>query len=382
LLFNSGIIKAATLTSKIISSEKNGMTRLLSNEDVDNLIDISDVLDALEEAYAEAAAGRAVLGSRSDLVTKGPDDEAVYQLKSMSSTIASLGVGAVRINSDVIAFPEVGGKKRRKKLPLAPGNRWTGLVLLFSNATGEPLMIVPDGVMQRLRVAGASALGAKYMAREDAKTVALIGSGWQAGAQALAIAKVRPVDEIRVFSLTPENRNAFCVEMEPLVGVPIRPVESAEAAVKDADIVLCATNAQSNVLFQDWVQPGMHIATIRDNEIELDAINGADVVAIHDTSSLDLSNYISTHGIRSGDQDKEAGNDPRMAYLSSVPTLADLISGGAVGRNAETDVTCFLNYRGLALQFAAVAAVIHRRAEEKDIGRNLPTDWFTEDVIP
>ena len=358
------------------------MTRLLSNEDVDSLIDITDVLEALEEAYAEAAAGRAILGSRADLVTKGPDDDAVYQLKSMSSTIASLGVGAVRINSDVISFPEVAGKKRRTKLPLAPGNRWTGLVLLFSNATGEPLMIVPDGVMQRMRVAGSSALGAKYMARADAKTVALIGSGWQAGAQAIAITKVRPVQEIRVYSLTPENRAAFCLEMEARVGARMVPVDSPETAVKDADIVLCATNAQSNVLFQEWLRPGMHITTIRDNEIELAAIRAADIVAMHDTSGLDLSNYISTHGIRSGDQDKEAGNDPEMAYLRNVPTLPDLISGVAQGRNSDADVTCFLNYRGLALQFAAVSAVIHRRAEEKDIGRKLPTEWFTEDVIP
>lgn len=358
------------------------MTLLISNDEIAGVLSITDVLEALEEAYREAAEGRAILGARADLNTVTPHPDSVYQLKCMSSVVASLGVGAIRINSDILSFPTVGGKVRRKKVPLAPGDRWTGLVLLFSNATGEPLAIFPDGVMQRMRVAGASALGAKYMARKDARTVALIGSGWQAGAQAMAIAAVRDVEQIRVYSMTRNNREIFCQTMAPEIGVDMHTCESTEEAVEGADIVLCATNSNVNVLLPDHVKPGMHIGTIRDNEIALDAIKGADRTAMHDSASMDFDHYHNTHGLVTKDQEKEAGNDPAMAYLREVPTLPDLITGKAPGRESDNDVTCFLNYRGLAIQFAACGAVLYERAKAGGIGNDLPTDWFTEDVLP
>jgi len=358
------------------------MTILLSNDEIAGLLNIHDVLEALEEAYREAAADRAVLGTRAEIITETTHPDSVYQLKMMSSSISSLGVGVVRINSDILSFPTVGGKKRRKKVPLAPGDRWTGLVLLFSTHTGEPLMIFPDGVMQRMRVAGASALGAKYMARENAKTVALIGSGWQAGAQAMAIAAVRDVGQIRVYSMTPNNRDIFCQQMSPEIGVDMHACESLEEAVEGADIVLCATNSESNVLFQKLVKPGMHISTIRDNEIELAAIKAANHVVMHFSTSMDFDHYNNTHGIEIGDQQKEAGNNPEMAYLREVPTLPDLITGSAIGRESDNDVTCFLNYHGLAIQFAAVGATLYERAKAQNIGNHMPTEWFTEDVLP
>ena len=358
------------------------MTILLSNDEIACLLNMKDVLEALETAYLEAAAGRAILGTRAEIITETTHPESVYQSKMMSSSISSLGVGAVRINSDILSFPTVGGKKRRKKVPLAPGDRWTGLVLLFSTRTGEPLMIFPDGVMQRMRVAGASALGAKYMAREDAKTVALIGSGWQAGAQAMAIAVVRNVEQIRVYSMTRNNRDNFCQQISPEIGVDMHACEDIENAVMGADIVLCATNSQSNVLFRKFIKPGMHISTIRDNEIELAAIKAADHVVMHDSSSMDFDHYNNTHGIKVADQKKEAGNSPDMAYLREVPTLADLITGSAKGRTSENDITCFLNYRGLAIQFAAVGAILYERAKAQNIGNHMPTEWFTEDVLP
>ena len=188
------------------------------------------MLNALEEAYREAASGNAILGSRADLNTITPHANSVYQLKSMSSVIPSLGVGAVRINSDILSFPNVGGKIRREKIPLAPGNRWTGLVLLFSTKTGEPLMIFPDGVLQRLRVAATSALGAQYMARENTRTLALIGSGWQAGAQVEAITMVRNIEKIKVYSMSYENCVLFCDKISPHISEEIYPCRKRKQA--------------------------------------------------------------------------------------------------------------------------------------------------------
>src|SRR2546429_5225916 len=115
----------------------------------------------------------------------------------MDGVIPKLGIGAIRINSDIVTFPRVGNNLRREKVPAAPNNRYVGLVLLFSVENGEPLAILPDGVMQRMRVGAANGLGIKYLARENAKTVGILASGWQAGAQLMAASAVPDTETIR-----------------------------------------------------------------------------------------------------------------------------------------------------------------------------------------
>jgi len=147
------------------------MTLILSNDDVGNLITMPQCIEVLEEAYAELAEGRGVSRTRSDCFAPTARDDALYSLKSMDGVIPKFGVGAVRINSDIVTWPKKGNNVRREKVPAAPGKRYVGLVLLFSTETGEPLAIFPDGVMQRLRVGAANGLGAKYLARKDAASV-------------------------------------------------------------------------------------------------------------------------------------------------------------------------------------------------------------------
>ena len=107
----------------------------------------------------------------------------------------------------------------------------------------------PDGIVQRMRVGAASALGAKYLARADAHTVALIGAGWQAGAQVMAIMATHDVRSVRCYRPTAGRRAAFCREMQQRTGIAVEPCDSAERAVRGADIVLCATNANEAVFF-------------------------------------------------------------------------------------------------------------------------------------
>ena len=194
--------------------------------------------------------------------------DALYSLKSMDGIAPSLGVGAVRINSDIVTWPERAGNVRREKVPAAPGGRWVGLVLLFSSETGEPLAILPDGYLQRLRVGATNGLGARYLAREDARTVGLLGSGWQASGQLMAIAAVRLITKVRCYSTSAAGREAFAARMSHELGVEVEPVESADAAVRGADVVLCATNSIEHVLFQRQVEPGMHLSSIKRPEIE------------------------------------------------------------------------------------------------------------------
>src|SRR5262249_50914410 len=150
------------------------MTLVLSNEDIETLLTITECMDVLERTYIEMSEGRGVNRVRSDCLVPTKREGAIYSLKSMDAVIPELGVGAVRIDSDIVTSPRHGANCRRVKVPLAPHGRYVGLVLLFSSETGEPLAIMPDGVLQRIRVGATNGLGVKYLARKDAKAVGIL----------------------------------------------------------------------------------------------------------------------------------------------------------------------------------------------------------------
>ena len=358
------------------------MTLILSNDDVGKLVTMPDCIDVLEEAYRELAEGRGVSRTRSDCITPTSScEDALYSLKSMDGVIPKLGVGAIRINSDIVSWPKRGNNIRREKVPAAPGGRYVGLVLLFSTENGEPLAIFPDGVMQRLRVGAANGLGVKYMARKDAKTVGILGSGWQAGAQLMAVCAVRPIETIRCFSPNAVNREAFAAQMSDLLGVAVMPVASPEDAIKGADIAMCGTNTLDPVFFAHWVEPGMHLSSIKRPEIEPNAIKRADRVIIHTNDATPI--HVLTKDLVVPEKaDGRGWEVAEEINFDKLPTLPDLIVGRVDGRRSDREITCFINNIGLGYQFAAAGSLLYRKAKEHGAGHDLPTDWFTEDVHP
>lgn len=358
------------------------MTLILDNQNIRDLLTMDDVIEVLEIAYKELAAGRGAVRRRSDtFVPSDTAPDAIYALKTMDGIAPALGVSAIRLNSDIITHPVDQGKRRRVKIPAAPGNRFTGLVLLFSTATGEPLAIFPDGQVQPMRVAGTSALGVKYLARQNARSVALIGTGWQAQTQLAAIGKVREIADYRVYSTRKENRDRFAMEWSEKLGIQIRACETAEDAVAGADIVLCATNSLDHVVRPDWLEPGMHISSIKSPEISADVIEQCDVTVCHVRHGS--PSYESAGG---AELPKTSGNDvetlARRIGLDEMPMLADIIGGKAPGRTSASQTSCFLNILGLGYQFAAVGSVLYRKAVEAGVGHDLPTDWFTQIETP
>ena len=357
------------------------MTLILSNDDVEKLLTMPECIDVLEEAYVELAAGRGVSRTRSDCITPTTRPDAVYGLKSMDGVIPKLGIGAVRINSDIVTFPKRGNNIRREKVPAAPNARYCGLVLLFSSENGEPLAIMPDGVMQRMRVGAANGLGVKYLARPDAETVGILGSGWQAGAQLMAVCAVRKIKTIRCFSPNPANREAFTAQMSARLGVEVVPVGQTEDAIAGADIVMCATNTLDNVFFERWVHPGIHLSSIKRPEIETKALKRADRIFLHTHDATPI--HVTTRDLAFAEKNEQRGwaMDVDLDF-QRLPTLPELIAGQVEGRKSAGEVTCFMNNLGLGYQFAAAGAVVYRKAKADGVGHELPTDWFTEDVHP
>ena len=357
------------------------MTLILSNDDVEKLLTMPECIDVLEEAYVELAEGRGVNRTRTDCITPTSNPDAVYGLKSMDGVIPKLGIGAIRINSDIVTFPKKGNNVVRHKLPAAPNARYTGLVLLFSSENGEPLAIFPDGVMQRIRVGAANGLGIKYMARQNANTIGMLGCGWQAGAQLMAACAVRDIKSIRVFGPTKANREAFAEQMSATLNIDVKPVDQPEEALQGVDIAMCASNSLDAIFFERWVEPGMHITSIKLPEIEVNALKRADRLVLHAHEQSPV--HITTKDLKYAKTANEhAWTAPKEFDFNKLPTLPDLIVGNAQGRNGDGEVTCFLNNIGLGYQFAAAGSVVYRKAKDSGLGHNLPTEWFTEDVHP
>jgi len=351
------------------------MTLILTNDEVRRLLTMEACLEILEDAYREQAEGRAMNQLRHDTAMPVPEmpNEGRYEFKTMVGVLPKYGVSALRMSSSIVHHPVTNGQKRVEKLPVAPGGRWVGMVQLYSTLTGEPLAIMPDGYLQRTRVAASSGIAAKYLARQDASVLGLYGAGWQARAQVEALARVRRIQKVKVYSPTKSNRVAFAEEMEPVIGVPIEPVDKPESVTKGADIVACATNAREIVLPAKWIEKGMHITDVKRIEIERAALERVDRVVIHQRLA-----YETRIGGR-GQYGVLEESEWRDADFERYPLLEDVIVGKAPGRRQQEEITYFWNNAGLGLQFAAAGYVIFKRAKEEGMGREIPTDWLTQE---
>ena len=356
------------------------MTLVLGIEEQQEILDMKSVMSALEVLYSEEANGRAINRQRSDTIVT--NHTGVYGLKSMDGVVPIFDVGAVRINSDVITWPEINGTKRRVKVPAAPGNRWVGLILLFSVSTGEPLAIFPDGFIQKMRVGGTSGLGVKYMSRTDSKVLGIVGSGWQASAQLSAAFQVRDFDEAYIYSPTRDNLEKFIAEMSPSFDTPLIPAINVDEVVEKADVLLCATNSLKPVIDGNKIRHGQHLGSIKPCEFDATAYKSVDRLAIHTRNTKPLHQVMD-----SVDMEELAEDQGWAAFEGSInwdemPTLAQIIAGKQSGRERDDEITCFVNNLGMGIQFAAVGAKVLELARAKGIGHELPTEWFTQSVHP
>lgn len=363
---------------------------ILNNEEIESLLSVEVSLQLLGQAYKELAEGRAVNRPRTDLYLPSTTSGGVYAFKSMEGGLVEPPVVALRLNSDVVRWEERAGRIVKEKIPRAPGEKWVGLILLFSAETGEPLAIFPDGVIQRWRVAGTGALAARYLARQDSTILGIFGSGWQASAHVPMMCGVRKIKKVKVYSPTKSNREAFAEEMEKKVRLPVEAMEMAEDVAHEADILVAATNAITRVIAPEWLRPGVHVTCVKDSELGEETIRKADRLVIH-SRKFAPENYIA------GCDEKVDAHEPvdfltkkaegplpvaPSPFWVAAPELKDLVGGKVSGRQSADEITCFLNNIGLGLQFAALGWAVYTGARSKGIGREIPTDWFLESVHP
>jgi alanine dehydrogenase len=363
------------------------MTRVLSNDDAEKVLTMGGAIAALEELYRDLGKGSAVNRPRSDLFTPtatetGADMPSAHQFKTLDGAIPRLQVASIRVTSDVVAFPEVNGTRRRIKIPAAAGKRFVGLVFLFSTSTGELIAIVQDGLLQRFTVGAINAIGAKYLARADAATVGLIGAGGQAGPQLAALKEIRPIRRVRVYSPVQAEAAAFAESAAAAYGLEVTAVATPQAAVAGADIAVTATNSRTPFFPADWLESGMHLSCMQRDEAKDDCFSAADIVVFH--TRLKEREYASTDFAAMEAKHKFVIRDhpPGSLDWDKFADLGELVAGKIEGRARPEQRTCFLNSTGIGAQFTALAHLIYSKSRERGLGHELPGDWFTESIQP
>lgn len=356
---------------------------VITNEEIEGFLEMPACVEALEGAYRDLGNRDAVDVPRQDGVVDNPRPGAVHALKTMSGSWPAAGLAALRLNSDVVHWPEIEGSPRRVKIPLSQGDRYNGLVLLFSTDTGELLAIFNDGFVQKTRVGGSSGVAAKYLSREDSSVLGLLGSGWQATGQIEAMAAVRPLKLVKVYSPTEANCAAFADTYSRRLGIEVRPVKSAEEAADGADILASATNSMTPTITPDMVKPGMHVTSVRGSEIPIDVLKMADRLAVntHDPVSAYAARGWPEEipEFRNGDYSRP---DIGVFDIHKVPELKDIVAGREPGRRAAKEITCFHNYKGMGLQFAAIGSIVYAEARKRQLGLTVEDRYFSQSVHP
>ncbi len=314
------------------------MTLLLSEEEVESLLDMSTTLDAVEAVLRDQAEGRATNRARRRV---------------------SLPTGG--LNYMAAGAPELEALGIKVYTVARTGARF--YTMLFDSEGGELLSIMQSDKLGQLRTGAASGVATKYLAREDAKTLGIYGAGWQAESQLEAIVAVRDIERVIVHSRSEESRKAFAERMGERLGMDVETTHAAEEPAAQ-DIVVTATSAREPVLRGEWLRPGAHVNAVGSNflfksEVDRDTIRRASFVCVDSREEL---------GLEAGDLmlPLETGT----ILPEAVYEIGQVIAGHLPGRHGPEDITFFAS-QGLALEDVAAARVVYDRAIAQDVGRDI-----------
>ena len=306
----------------------------LTEQDVRGLLPMKESIDLMQTAFERLASGEALNQPRRRLIL--PTGSVLHYMAGSDGQYYGAKVYATN-----------------------PRHGAHFLFLLYRAADAQPLAILEANHLGQIRTGAASGLATRFMAREDTATLAIIGSGFQARTQLEAMLAVRQISDVRVWSRNPAKRDAFAAETNT------RAVETAEEAVRGAQIVVTATYAKDPVLSAEWIAPGTHINAMGSNqanrrEIPSELVHRADSIAV---------DSIEQARMESGDLlmalDDDGWSSPRIVELK------DVVTGRVQARTAPEQITLFKS-NGLAVEDVIAAAFVYQQARAAGIGSPVP----------
>lgn len=354
------------------------MTIIITDEDVRRLLSMRECIDAMRVAFRDFAAGTAVNRPRMRYLAEHPDPDRRYLANVHVGAVPSAGIACVRAGSQIIRPPTAGRERRTYENPHA--FNW-GFVVLFSIETAEPLALLHEFHLSGMRVGATTAAAVDEVARPDAQVLGLFGTGKQAHCALEAIALVRPIRRVNVYSPDPEHRAMFAQEMSR-DGLAVTAVTDARAAVEGADVVCCATSVMAPVFDGDWLEDGQLVVSIANSDVT------------NKRSEVDRRTYERANCIIVNDWESVIDNDqtellePIAAGIigrDRVHELGELFNGKVSIKqpqrgDARKGVIYYKNNSGLAIQFAAAGGILYRKAAAEGSNRVIPTEWLGSDL--
>jgi len=309
---------------------------LLSQQEVEELLDLDALIDALADAHRELSEGKASMPPRIAAFA-----ERNGLLGAMPAYLPSAGLTC-------------------KLVSLFPDNRdrhtHQALIAVFDPTNGTPIALIDGTYITATRTAAGSALATRLLAREDARVLAILGAGVQARTHADALRRVRRFEEVRVASRDQRRAEAVAAEIGGTAA------SSFEEAVRGADVVAATTHATEPIVLRDWLEPGVHVNSVGANpagrgEVDQAIVRDAAVVAVEYRESTLAAPPAGASEFRDG----APGN---------VVELGELVAGTKHGRTSPEQISLYKSV-GVAGQDAAAAALVRAAARERSVGREI-----------
>jgi alanine dehydrogenase len=324
---------------------------VLTRRDVEALLDLDALIDALAAAMADLSAGRASVPDR--VAALVPGQEAF--LAAMPGYVPS---------PDVLMA---------KLVSLFPRNAGTGLpthqavIAVFDPGTGAPAALLDGTAITAARTGACSALSARLLAREDAAVLAILGTGVQARSHASAMCRVRPIRQIRIAGRSPARAADLAAELSGALLVAAEAVPSYREALDGADIACAATHTAEPVIRRSWLSPGTHITSVGFNPAgrEIDDATIAAALVCVESRQAALAPF------------PAGSNDLLIPIREGIITaghihaeLGELVAGQKPGRSSHEQITLYKSV-GVAVQDAAAAALVIAAARERGAGQQI-----------
>jgi ornithine cyclodeaminase/alanine dehydrogenase-like protein (mu-crystallin family) len=325
------------------------MAVFLSEADIAALVTMKDAIAAVAEVFKIRGAGAVINPPRQQIDIPGG------YLRLTSAIVSPMKKIAVKVSSSMVFASESGR-----------------VLLLVSSETGRVEAIIEVFRLGALRTAAASGVATDLLARPDADSIGLFGTGRQAKTQLAAVCAVRPIERILATGRNAERLAAFCAEMTGELGIPVTAAKQP-AELYDCSVLVAATTAKDPVIFGNHVKPGTHINAIGANRLERREIDD-DVIprcAVVTVDNKEQSKKESAALLRAVEQKTLAWDD--------VSELGDLMTADGEKHLATTrtpEAITLYNSHGVAMEDVALATKAYELALEKGVGLEVP---FTPD---
>jgi len=316
------------------------MPLFLNESDVRQLLDMPLAIEAVEEAHRELSLAKAIDVPRQR--TRLPQT-ALHILQGALPGCDAIGYKAYTSNRSGVRF----------------------LVHVFSAASGKLRVVLEADLLGMMRTGAASGVATRWLARPDAEILGLFGSGWQSEGHLEAIAAVRPLRRVKVFSRNEERRATFCAKMSQRLKIDVVAAGSPEETVRGSDIVSTVTTASAPLFDAKWLSPGTHINAAGSNSLIRREV-GEDVLKVSSPIVVDSRDTAL----------KEAGDllpaleKGRLSERALVE-LGEVIIGRHPGRSTPDEITLFES-QGMAIQDISLAVRLEALARERGLGIELP----------